>query len=79
MECSFATQSRSSIDTAMAAPPSVSTLRKLLFDMFMSWSEEGYMSMADVKTTFAEPKDRETKESLYARQVLTGMYAAIAK
>lgn len=79
MDTAFSTQTRTSIETAMAAPASAASLRKLLYDMFMSWTEEGYMSMADVKATFTEAKDRETRETMYARCVANGMYAAIAK
>lgn len=79
METAFSTQSRASIETAMTAPPSAASLRKLLYDMFMSWTEEGYMSMSDVKATFTEPKDREARETMFARSVANGMYAAIAK
>ncbi|MEW5300011.1 MAG: hypothetical protein WDW36_002975 [Sanguina aurantia] len=79
METAFSTQTRASIETAMAAPPAAAPLRKLLYDMFMSWTEEGYMSMSDVKATFTEPKDREARETMYARSVANGMYTAIAK
>ncbi|PNW70054.1 hypothetical protein CHLRE_17g703750v5 [Chlamydomonas reinhardtii] len=76
-------QGRAAGDTA----PATTTLRKMLWEMLLVWTEEAYILLKDIKGLVAAlPQGadaaaaiRQSKESNYSRAVAMGINAAISK